>query len=109
MIVYLMRNDLGRVAEYGSVRAAAARDVEPHAGLWHLVTRVRSRLPPDVTDHDLLRATFPPGCVTGAPKVRSLKLISALEGLPRGLHGRSPVAGLELKVPIPDALAARPG
>jgi para-aminobenzoate synthetase/4-amino-4-deoxychorismate lyase len=105
MIVDLMRNDLGRVAEYGSVSAAAVPEVEPHPGLWHLVTRVRGRLRPGVTDGDLLRATFPPGSVTGAPKIQSLKVISQLEGTGRqaytGAIGfASPAAGLELNVAI---------
>jgi para-aminobenzoate synthetase/4-amino-4-deoxychorismate lyase len=105
MIVDLMRNDLGRVAEYGSVSAAAAPDVEAHPGLWHLVTRVRGRLRPGVTDRDLLRATFPPGSVTGAPKIQSLKVISQLEGTGRQAYTGaigfvSPAAGLELNVAI---------
>jgi para-aminobenzoate synthetase/4-amino-4-deoxychorismate lyase len=105
MIVDLMRNDLGRVAEYGSVSAGAQPDVEAHPGLWHLVTRVRARLRPGVTDADLLRATFPPGSVTGAPKIQSLKVISKLEGTARQTYTGaigfvSPAAGLELNVAI---------
>src|SRR5258705_5908793 len=105
MIVDLMRNDFGRVAEYGSVSAGTHPDVEAHPGLWHLVTRVRGRLRPEVTDGDLLRATFPPGSVTGAPKVQSLKVISALEGTGRQAYTGaigfvSPTAGLELNVAI---------
>ncbi|HEU0318050.1 MAG TPA: chorismate-binding protein, partial [Solirubrobacteraceae bacterium] len=105
MIVDLMRNDLGRVAEYGSVSAETHPDVEAHPGLWHLVTRVRGRLRPGVTDGDLLRATFPPGSVTGAPKVQSLKVISKLEGTGRQAYTGaigfvSPTAGLELNVAI---------
>jgi para-aminobenzoate synthetase/4-amino-4-deoxychorismate lyase len=105
MIVDLMRNDLGRVAAYGTVSAAPEPDVEAHPGVWHLVSRVRARLRDGVTDADLLRATFPPGSVTGAPKVQSLKVISELEGTGReaytGAIGYvSPAAGLELNVAI---------
>ena len=59
MIVDLMRNDLGRVCRYGSVRAEAPR-IEPHAGVWHLVSTVSGRLRDGVGDGELLRASFPP-------------------------------------------------
>jgi anthranilate/para-aminobenzoate synthase component I/branched-subunit amino acid aminotransferase/4-amino-4-deoxychorismate lyase len=104
MIVDLMRNDLGRVCRYGSVRAHERR-VEAHAGVWHLVSEVSGRLREGVGDGALLRATFPPGSVTGAPKVQAMKVISELEGSRRelytgaiGIAGR--VAGLELSVAI---------
>jgi para-aminobenzoate synthetase / 4-amino-4-deoxychorismate lyase len=105
MIVDLMRNDLGRVAEYGSVHAAERAQLEPHPGLWHLVGGVEATLRPGVGDGELLRATFPPGSVTGAPKIQSLKVISELEGTAReaytGAIGfASPVRGLELNVAI---------
>jgi para-aminobenzoate synthetase/4-amino-4-deoxychorismate lyase len=105
MIVDLMRNDLGRVAEYGTVRAAPAPDVEPHPGLWHLVTRVDARVREGVGDGALLRAAFPPGSVTGAPKVQALKVIGELEGTQREVYTGaigfvSPVAGVELNVAI---------
>jgi para-aminobenzoate synthetase component 1 len=79
MIVDLMRNDLGRVAEYGSVEAPAAPESQAHSGVWHLVSEVRARLAPGNGDAALLRATFPPGSVTGAPKVQAMKVISHLE------------------------------
>jgi para-aminobenzoate synthetase / 4-amino-4-deoxychorismate lyase len=105
MIVDLMRNDLGRVAEYGSVRAAPAPDVEPHPGLWHLVTHVAARMRDGLGDGALLRAAFPPGSVTGAPKVQALKVIGELEGTQREVYTGaigflSPVAGVELNVAI---------
>ena len=105
MIVDLMRNDLGRVADYGSVVAAAEPEVEAHPGLWHLVSRVRARLRDGVTDADLLRATFPPGSVTGAPKIQALKVISGLEATAREVYTGavgivSPASGLELNVAI---------
>ena len=105
MIVDLMRNDLGRVCEYGSVVAPRRPTAEPHPGLWHLVSHVHGRLRPDVSDADVLRATFPPGSVTGAPKVQSLRVIAESEQAGREVYTgavgfASPVAGLELNVAI---------
>ncbi len=105
MIVDLMRNDLGRVCEYGSVLAARPPVVEPHPGLWHLVSPVTGTLRAGAGDGDLLRATFPPGSVTGAPKVQAMHVIAALEPTGReaytGAIGfASPLAGLELNVAI---------
>ena len=105
MIVDLMRNDLGRVCEYGSVTRTENRRIEPHPGVWHLVSDVAGRLRDGVGDDELLRATFPPGSVTGAPKVQSLRLISELEGSGRELYTgalgfASPASGLELSVAI---------
>jgi para-aminobenzoate synthetase / 4-amino-4-deoxychorismate lyase len=105
MIVDLMRNDLGRVCAYGTVRAEAEPVVEAHPGVWHLVSSIRGRLREGVRDADLLRATFPPGSVTGAPKVQALLVISELEGSARHAYTGavgfvSPVAGLELNVVI---------
>ncbi len=104
MIVDLMRNDLGRVSRFGSVRAHERR-VEAHAGVWHLVSEVSGRLRDGVGDGALLRATFPPGSVTGAPKVQAMKVISELEGSRRELYTGAigiagPVTGLELSVAI---------
>ncbi|HJS94719.1 MAG TPA: anthranilate synthase component I family protein, partial [Solirubrobacteraceae bacterium] len=104
MIVDLMRNDLGRVCAYGSVRADRPR-VEPHAGVWHLVSTVSGRLRDGVGDGDLLRASFPPGSVTGAPKVQAMKVIATLEGTRREVYTgaigiASPIAGLDLSVAI---------
>jgi para-aminobenzoate synthetase/4-amino-4-deoxychorismate lyase len=105
MIVDLMRNDLGRVCAYGSILAPPQPRAEPHPGLWHLVSEVRGQLRPGVGNRDLLRATFPPGSVTGAPKVQALKVIAELERAGREVYTgaigfASPVAGLELSVAI---------
>lgn len=105
MIVDLMRNDLGRVSTYGSVRAAPAPTAEAHPGLWHLVTTVEGDLRPQTSNADLLRATFPPGSVTGAPKVQALTVIAELEHTGREVYTGaigyvSPLAGLELSVAI---------
>ena len=105
MIVDLMRNDLGRVAAYGSVRAPESPEAQPHAGVWHLVSEVSAELAPGQGDAALLRATFPPGSVTGAPKVQALHVISQLEATGREVYTgaigfASPHAGLELNVAI---------
>ena len=86
MIVDLMRNDLGRVAETGSVRVDAPLVVEPFTGLYHLVSTVSCVTRDDVTVGDILAATFPPGSVTGAPKIRALEIIESLEKHPRGVY-----------------------
>ncbi len=104
MIVDLMRNDLARVCVPGSVRVPALNRVEEHA-VRHLVSDVVGELRPGIEDGDLLRATFPPGSVTGAPKVAALRLINAVETTAReaytGAIGyASPAAGLELSVAI---------
>ena len=84
MIVDLMRNDLGRVCEFGSVRVPAARTIETHPTVHHGVGEVTGRLRADVTLGDLLRATFPAGSVTGAPKIRAMQIIDELEPVTRG-------------------------
>jgi para-aminobenzoate synthetase / 4-amino-4-deoxychorismate lyase len=105
MIVDLMRNDLGRVCVVGSVRVPRLALPEEGAGVRHLVSEVRGTLPADAGDADLLRATFPPGSVTGAPKVRAMQVIHELEATGRELYTGSigylsPVAGLEASVVI---------
>ena len=105
MIVDLMRNDLSRVCAAGSVEVPRLLGVEPHPGLWHLVSDVRGTLGAVAGDGDLIRAAFPPGSVTGAPKVRAVEIIHELEATPREVYTgavgyRSPVAGLELNVAI---------
>jgi para-aminobenzoate synthetase/4-amino-4-deoxychorismate lyase len=105
MIVDLMRNDLSRVCRPGSVRVPALLHAEAHPGVWHLVSDVRGTLLPGTGDGQLLAAAFPPGSVTGAPKVRALEIIHELEATPREVYTgavgyRSPLAGLELNVAI---------
>jgi para-aminobenzoate synthetase component 1 len=84
MIVDLVRNDLGRVCEWGSVRVPGLLEVEHHPGLVHLVSTVEGRLRAGVGWAELLDATFPPGSVTGAPKLAALEVIAELEAGPRG-------------------------
>jgi para-aminobenzoate synthetase component 1 len=84
MIVDLLRNDLGRVCEYGSIHVPKVCEVETFAHVHHLVSEVRGMLRPDRTPFDLLRAAFPGGSVTGAPKVRAMEIIAELEPTARG-------------------------
>jgi para-aminobenzoate synthetase component I len=84
MIVDLVRNDLGAVAQVGSVEVPALCVVEQHPGLVHLVSRVRARLRADIGWAELMAATFPPGSVSGAPKSSALRLIGELEPVARG-------------------------
>jgi para-aminobenzoate synthetase/4-amino-4-deoxychorismate lyase len=105
MIVDLMRNDISRVCKPGSVTVPRLAAPEPHPGVWHLVSEVRGELCADAGDGQLIRAAFPPGSVTGAPKVRALEVIHELEATPREVYTgaigyRSPLAGLELSVAI---------
>ena len=86
MIVDLVRNDLGRVCASGSVEVPALLSLEPHPGLFHLVSTVRGRLRPDAGWPELVAATFPPGSVTGAPKLAALDVIRRLEPVPRGVY-----------------------
>ncbi len=86
MIVDLARNDLGHVCEYGTVRVPSLCSVERHPGLHHLVSTVVGRLRPGMGTGALLRATFPPASITGAPKPRVLQAIEDLEASRRGVY-----------------------
>jgi para-aminobenzoate synthetase component 1 len=84
MITDLVRNDLGRIGRAGSVQVTALLERQEHPGLAHLVSTVTTQLAPGRGWADILAATFPPGSVTGAPKIRALQVISDLEPVPRG-------------------------
>jgi para-aminobenzoate synthetase component 1 len=86
MIVDLVRNDLGRVCEWGSVHVPSLLAVEPHPGLFHLVSTVEGTLREGLGWADAIEATFPPGSVTGAPKIAALESIARLEPEPRGVY-----------------------
>jgi para-aminobenzoate synthetase component 1 len=84
MIIDLLRNDLGRQCRYGSVRVAQARALETHPTVYHLVGTVVGQLLDTSGPAALLRATFPGGSITGAPKIRAMEIIDQLEGPARG-------------------------
>jgi para-aminobenzoate synthetase component I len=86
MIVDLVRNDLGRVCEYGSVTVPSLCRVEHHPGLVHLVSTVEGRLREGCGWPELVAATFPPGSVTGAPKLAAIDHLQRLEHGPRGVY-----------------------
>jgi anthranilate synthase component 1 len=86
MLVDLGRNDLGRVCDYGSVSVPDLFTVERYSHVMHIVSQVEGDLRDGLTAFDLLRATFPAGTVSGAPKVRAMEIIRDLEGLRRGLY-----------------------
>lgn len=85
MIVDLVRNDLGRVCEFGTVAVDKLCDLEEHPTLFHLVSTVRGILRDSTTPAEILRAVFPCGSITGAPKIRTMRIIDELEPASRGL------------------------
>ena len=102
MLVDLGRNDAGRVAQTGSVRVTEQMVIERYSHVMHIVSNVEARLKPGLTAIDVLRATFPAGTVSGAPKVRAMEIIDELEPVKRciyagavgylGFHGNMDVA-----------------
>ena len=86
MIVDLERNDLGRVCDYGSVRVTQPVVLEEHPTVYHLVATVEGDLHAGVGPVDLIKASFPGGSITGAPKVRSMEIIDELEPTARNLY-----------------------
>ncbi|MEH3154678.1 MAG: aminodeoxychorismate synthase component I [Gordonia paraffinivorans] len=105
MIVDLVRNDLGRVAVPGSVTVPELLSVHAAPGVWHLVSTVAAQVPSTVGTNALLEATFPPGSVTGTPKLRARELLSGWEADARGVYCgaigvRAPDGDLDLSVAI---------
>jgi len=86
IIVDLLRNDLGRVSEFGSVCAESLFQLERYETVWQMTSTIRSRVRPDVEIVDVFGALFPCGSVTGAPKPRTMQLIAELEDDPRGIY-----------------------
>ncbi len=85
MIVDLLRNDIGRICEFGSVEVEKLCDIEEHPTLFHLVSTISGKLRDDVAFSDVLKAVFPCGSITGAPKISTMRIINEIEPSPRGL------------------------
>jgi len=86
MIIDLLRNDIGRVCNFGSVQVSQPRCLETHPTVFHLVGTVQGRLREGIGPGRLLRATLPGGSITGAPKIRAMEIIDELEGVARGVY-----------------------
>ena len=86
MIVDLVRNDLGRACQTGSVHVPELMVIESYASVFQMVSTVRGRLRPDCDVLDLVRATFPPGSMTGAPKIAAMRLLDRLESVRRAIY-----------------------
>jgi len=87
MLIDLARNDVGRVAEAGTVTVPLSMEVERFSHVMHIVSEVEGRLRPEAGAWDVVRATFPAGTLAGAPKVRAMQIIREVEGRPRGVYG----------------------
>jgi anthranilate synthase component 1 len=87
MLVDLARNDLGRVCEFGSVQVKDLMIIERYSHVMHIVSQVEGRLRCDRTPYDLIRATFPAGTLSGAPKIRAMQIIAEMEKTSRGPYG----------------------
>ena len=86
MIVDLVRNDLGRVCKYGTVKVDRLMDIESYANLHHMVSTVSGEITEGVSPVDCIRAAFPGGSITGAPKVRAMEIIHEIEQCPRWIY-----------------------
>jgi anthranilate synthase component 1 len=86
MLVDLARNDIGRVCAYGSVKVPEFMVIERYSHVMHIVSQVEGQLAPERSAFDLMRATFPAGTVSGAPKIRAMQLIAGMEGTQRGSY-----------------------
>ena len=86
MLVDLARNDVGRISDYGTVSVTELMDIERYSHVMHIVSNVTGRLRTGSTGFDLVKATFPAGTVSGAPKIRAMQIISELEGTRRGCY-----------------------
>jgi anthranilate synthase component 1 len=87
MLIDLARNDIGRIAKTGSVKVTEAFAVERYSHVMHIVSNVEGLLKDGVTNLDVLRATFPAGTLSGAPKIRAMEIIDELEPVQRGIYG----------------------
>ncbi len=109
MLIDLGRNDIGRVAKVGSVHLAKKMDIERYSHVMHIVSEVRGQVSPSTPRLDVVRAAFPAGTLSGAPKVRAMQIIRELEARPRGIYGGAigyvaPTGDLDLAIAIRTAV-----
>jgi len=86
MLVDLARNDVGRAAQFGTVKVSDFMTIEKYSRVMHIVSNVHGTLRPDRTAYDVMRATFPAGTVSGSPKVRAMQIINQFEKSKRGVY-----------------------
>ncbi|WP_119355306.1 anthranilate synthase component I [Azohydromonas sediminis] len=108
MLIDLARNDIGRIAETGSVKVTEAFGVERYSHVMHIVSNVEGRLKPGLTALDVLKASFPAGTLSGAPKIRAMEIIDELEPVERGIYGGA-VGYLSFAGDMDVAIAIRTG
>jgi anthranilate synthase component 1 len=108
MLIDLARNDIGRIAEIGSVTVTEAFGVERYSHVMHIVSNVEGRLKPGLTALDVLKASFPAGTLSGAPKIRAMEIIDELEPTERGIYGGA-VGYLSFAGDMDVAIAIRTG
>ncbi|KKB61764.1 anthranilate synthase component I [Robbsia andropogonis] len=108
MLIDLARNDVGRIAQTGSVQVVDKMQIEKYSHVQHIVSAVEGTLKPGLSNLDVLRATFPAGTLSGAPKVRAMELIDELEPVKRGLYGGA-VGYLSFSGEMDLAIAIRTG
>ena len=87
MLIDLGRNDVGRVAHVGTVNVQRSFEIERYSHVMHIVSEVRGRIAPTTPPLEVVRAAFPAGTLSGAPKVRAMQIIRELEPRPRGIYG----------------------
>ena len=108
MLIDLARNDIGRIAEVGSVKVTEAFGIERYSHVMHIVSNVEGRLKPGLSALDVLKASFPAGTLSGAPKIRAMEIIDELEPTERGIYGGA-VGYLSFAGDMDVAIAIRTG
>jgi len=108
MLIDLARNDIGRIAQTGSVKVTEAFGIERYSHVMHIVSNVEGRLKPGLSALDVLRASFPAGTLSGAPKIRAMQIIDELEPVERGIYGGA-VGYLSFAGDMDVAIAIRTG
>jgi len=108
MLIDLARNDIGRIAQVGTVKVTEAFGVERYSHVMHIVSNVQGRLEPGLSALDVLKASFPAGTLSGAPKIRAMQIIDELEPVERGIYGGA-VGYLSFAGDMDVAIAIRTG